>query len=312
MGNNPPPRKHGLGRGLAALIRNTEYVEPTHTDEHPDSSGSHLGVQQIAVERIQPNPHQPRTQFDAAMLAELAASVSVHGILQPLIVTELAEQPGHYALIAGERRWRAAQLAGLATVPALVREASSSQVIEWALIENVQRADLNALEEATAYQALMDEFGLTQDEVADRVGKSRPAIGNAVRLLRLPPLLQEAVISGQISAGHGRALLSLQTEERIRQAFDLVIQHDLSVRQTEALVKKLQAAAEQPAEDEPAHEPALPPQLTHLESRFRAALGTRVNLSRNANGSGRLVIHFYNDEDLTQLYQLIAGDDEAD
>jgi ParB family chromosome partitioning protein len=312
MDNNPPPRKRGLGRGLAALIRNTEYEESAQTDTQPTAASSKLGIQQIAIERIHPNPHQPRTQFEPALLAELADSVKVHGILQPLIVTESVEQPGHYTLIAGERRWRAAQLADLSTVPALVREASPSQVIEWALIENVQRADLNALEEAAAYQALMDEFGLTQDEVAERVGKSRPAIGNALRLLRLPAWLQEAVISSQISAGHARALLSLQTEDQMQQAFNLVVQQGLSVRQTEALVKKLQSAAEQQAETTPEPEPALIPQLAHLENRFRAALGTRVNLNRNANGSGRLVIHFYNDEDLTQLYHLITGDNDAD
>jgi ParB family transcriptional regulator, chromosome partitioning protein len=305
MGQNTPGRKRGLGRGLGALIRNTESPSLS------EGSLSDGGIRSLAVEQIRPNPRQPRTHFDETALAELAESIRTHGIIQPLIVTQDTENPGVYYLVAGERRWRAARLAGLAEVPALVREASPSQLVEWALVENIQRADLTPLEEAAAYQTLMEELGLTQDEVADRVGKSRPAVGNAVRLLQLPPLCQEALLAGTISAGHARALLRLKDNPPVmEQALATVVRQELNVRQTETLVNTLFATAT--ADPQPEQPQAIPlhPQLAHLENRFRTILGTRVNLTRNANGSGRLVIHFYNEDDLAQLYELLAGDDE--
>lgn len=192
----------------------------------------------------------------------------------------------------------------------LVREASPSQLLEWALIENIQRADLNPLEEAAAYQTLMDQFGLTQDEVAERVGKSRPAVGNAVRLLRLPTPLQAALSNGQLSAGHARALLALTNPAVMAQVGADVIDRGLNVRQTEALVKQMITAAE-PKSPPIAADSAIDPQVAYMENRFRSVLGTRVNLSRNANGSGRLVVHFYNDNDLEEIYQLIAGDEPS-
>ena len=181
--------------------------------------------------------------------------------------------------------------------------------MEWALVENVQRADLNPLEEAAAYASLMEEFGFTQAETAQRVGKSRPAVANTLRLLQLPPALQQAVIDGKISAGHARALLGLHNQDEMEEAGAIVQQRGLSVRQTEELVRKLldkpqdEAAEIQGDEQEQA-------QVQHLENRFRSALGTRVNLARNADGSGRLVVHFYNDEDLQHLYQLMVGEEE--
>jgi ParB family transcriptional regulator, chromosome partitioning protein len=304
MGNGTSAKKRGLGRGLGALIVNTDPAARTD----PVGASAAVGIQQIALHQIQPNPRQPRTHFDAETLAELAASIRAHGIIQPLIVTQQPDQPGVYFLVAGERRWRAAQLAELTTVPVLVREASPSQLIEWALIENVQRADLNPLEEAAAYQALIDEFGFTQDEVAKRVGKSRPAVANAIRLLKLPLAVQEALTASVISAGHARAVLALEDSAIIERAVAEVIRRGLNVRQTEELVKQWQAAtvAAPPVAETPLH-----PQIAALENRFRTVLGTRVNLTRNPNGSGRLVIHFFNDEDLEHLYQVIAGHDEA-
>ena len=307
MSNYSPVRKRGLGRGLGALIRSTEV----HTSDTAESSPASRGIQQLAVEQIQPNPRQPRLQFDEAALAELAASIRTHGIIQPLIVTQHPEEANRYHLVAGERRWRAARLAGLENVPVIVREVSPSQLVEWALIENIQRADLNALEEAGAYQTLIDEFGLTQDQVAERVGKSRPAIGNAVRLLELPPQYQAAVMAGDISAGHARALLRLKENAALmEQAFATIVQQGLSVRQSETLVGKLLDTAETPTPPEPPS-PVLS-QVAHLEHRLRSALGTRVNLSRNVNGSGRLVIHFYGDDDLAHIYQRITGGDDPD
>lgn len=305
MGSTTSTRKRGLGRGLGALIINTE--NPLTSTGSSEFNSPHDGVRQIPLSQIEPNPRQPRTYFDEAALAELAVSVQVHGIIQPLILTQHAQDPDRYYLVAGERRWRAARLAGLDQAPALIREASPSQLIEWALIENLQRADLNPLEEATAYQELIDEFGFTQDEVADRVGKSRPAVANAVRLLKLPHPVKEAINAQKISAGHARALLSLKEDALIEGVCAEVIQKSLNVRQTEALVNQILAT---PKQDHAQEDPPWQPHLANLESRFRSVLGTRVNLSRNANGSGRLVIHFFNEDDLANLYRLIVKDED--
>jgi ParB family chromosome partitioning protein len=244
----------------------------------------------------------------------LAASIRTHGILQPLIVTVNPQQPDRYWLIAGERRWRAARLALLETVPAIVREASPLQLVEWALVENLQRADLNALEEAAAYQTLIDAFSLTQAEIGQRVGKSRTAVANTLRLLNLPREIQAALLDGELSAGHARALLALPDQEAMLAALEQVQARNLSVRQTEELVRqmlaKVEAQADEAAPVEPEAPPAADSQITHMENRFRAVLGTRVNLSRNRDGSGRLTVHFFSDEELSQLYLLIAGEDD--
>lgn len=270
------------------------------------------GVQQLPLDAITPNPQQPRTYFDPAALEELAASIRAHGILQPLIVTASPEQDDVYWLIAGERRWRAARLAQQETVPVIVREASPLQLVEWALVENIQRADLNPLEEAAAYQTLVETFDLTQAAIGERVGKSRAAIANTLRLLQLPRPVQAALMEGQISAGHARALLALDNDEAMIATLAQVVARQLTVRQTEELVKQLLTASAQPDEApaQPAPSRAADSQLTHMENRFRAVLGTRVNLSRNRDGAGRLIVHFYSDEELSQLFQVIAGDDE--
>jgi len=309
--SNPTQKRRGLGRGLGALIVNTTPAEAPSPQTEPAT----VGVIQCALHAITPNPQQPRTAFDEQALDELAASIRAHGILQPLIVTANPQQPESYWLIAGERRWRAAQLAGLEEAPVIVREASPQQLMEWALVENVQRADLNPIEEGAAYQTLIDEFGLTHAEVADRVGKSRSAVTNIVRLLQAPPTVQQAVLEGAISAGHARALLALEAAELIELTLVKVINEALNVRQTEALVKRLQTATEEkaPPENPVPMSNSLRAELTQIEDRFRSALGTRVHLNRQSNGSGRLVIHFYSDEDLNNIYRVIAGehDDES-
>lgn len=307
--------RRGLGRGLGALIVDTASPPPTTTD----NEGS--GIRDCAVAQITPNPHQPRDYFDDTALDELAASIKTHGIIQPLVVTENPQQPGHYWLIAGERRWRAAKRAQYDTVPVIVREASAQQLVEWALVENVQRADLNPLEEGAAYLTLVDEFGLTHAQVAERVGKSRSAITNTIRLLQAPPTVQQAVTQKTISAGHARSLLALEEPTRIEAALQEVLSEELNVRQTEALVKTwLEQAERSDEEDPPAIEAvddepfatAQQAQVRHMEDRFRSALGTRVNLNRQKDGTGRLVIHFFNDDDLDNIYRLITGqqDDE--
>jgi len=220
-------KKRGLGRGLGALIPDQEQAGNTGEKDH--------GLRMVDVHAIQPNPRQPRAYLDETALQELAASIKEHGLLQPLVVQ--ATEAERYTLIAGERRWRASILAGLERVPVVVKEASPQEMLELALIENIQRADLNLLEEAHAYQQLIEEFGMTQAQVAQRVGKSRPAVANTVRLLNLPPAVQQAVTDQQISGGHARALLSLTSEQDQALAMDHIVKQSLSVRQTETLVQ---------------------------------------------------------------------------
>ncbi|GIV78749.1 MAG: chromosome partitioning protein ParB [Litorilinea sp.] len=306
MDKSGTAKKRGLGKGLGALIVNTQAQPPLETAE---ALPGHESVQMVAVDAIRPNPRQPRSHFDEGALQELAASIREHGIIQPLIVTRAPDEPDRYWLIAGERRWRAARLAQLAEVPAILREATPQQLMEWALVENVQRADLNPLEEATAYQVLMEEFHLTQAEIAERVGKSRSAIANSIRLLQLPVPVQQALIDEKISAGHARALLALPDPPTMLQALEQVVSRGLNVRQTEQLVRQVLTRAEpDPTPDTP--EDPWREMLAHLENRFRAALGTRVHLNRNPDGTGKLVVHFYSDEDLDHLYRVIAGAEE--
>ncbi len=283
-------KKHGLGRGLGALI-------PT-----ADTAVSNDDIRLIPVAEIYPNPHQPRTAFNDEQLAELAASITEHGLIQPLVVTQ---QDGKFILIAGERRWRASQLAGLEKLPAIIKEATPQAMLELAIIENIQRADLNALEEAFAYQQLMEEFGLTQEEVAKRVGKGRSTVANLLRLLTLPPNIQQAVSDGQISGAHGRALLPLPTPEMQTNAMKQIMKLDLSVRQTEQHVKNLLA------EEKPAPKPKkkLPPELADLQTQFEHSLGTRVTINKKRKG-GQVVIHYYSDEELQSIYETIVGEEE--
>ena len=223
-------RRSGLGRGLGALI-----------PAEPDTIES--AFQEIDIVQIVPNPYQPRDRFDEEALAALAESISEVGVIQPIIVREAIEG---YEIIAGERRWRAAQRAGLRSIPTLVRSADDKGALEAAVVENVHRQDLNALEEAAAYRQLMDDFGLTQDEVASRVGRSRSAVANTVRLLNLAPSVQRLVVEGRLSAGHGRALLALEDEEVCQGLVEEIVRDDLTVRETERRVAESQSAGSEP------------------------------------------------------------------
>jgi ParB family chromosome partitioning protein len=239
--------------------------------------------------------------MDEDKLAELAASIREHGLIQPLVVTSAGEDS--YTLIAGERRWQAAGMAGLDEVPVLVKEVSPQDMLELALVENIQRDDLNPLEEAVAYQQLIDDFGLTQEEVAEKVGKGRSTVANMVRLLKLPDRVKAAVARGDISGAHARALLPLPTPEAQMAIMNGIIDRKVSVRDVEAIVKKT-LAGEAPKVKK---SESLPAEWADLQSQFRESLGAKVEISQGARG-GRRVIHFENDEDLQAIYEAIVGD----
>ena len=279
--------KGGLGRGLDSLI-------PAGT----------AGTAEIPIDAIRRNPRQPRHSVDPDEMSELIGSIREHGVLQPIVVTR--DDDG-YVLIAGERRWTAARQAGLTRIPAVVKEATPRQMLELALVENVQRADLNPLEEAAAYQQLMTDFSLTQEEVARRVGRSRSAVANSVRLLGLPESVQLAVGQGEISEGHARALLGLSDPAEMLGAFSEVLSHGLNVRQTEELVRQRRQEPSEVAvvtEADATPELRKDPAARQIEDLFRQMLGTRVDVIRRGKG-GRLVIHFYDEEQLQGLYDLL-------
>jgi len=284
-------RRGGLGRGLDALIQH-------------DTGQVQSEIVELPLDVIQPNPHQPRQRIDADALAALAESIRAHGVVQPIIVTR-ADDGTTFQLIAGERRWRAARLAGLATIPAIIRDVTPRETLEIALIENVQRADLTPLEEAAAYQALITEFGLTQQELAARVGRSRAAIANTLRLLHAPPAIQAALADGQITEGHARALLGLPNALDQVAALAIVIERGLTVRQTEALVQRWAQRTSRATAPR-----SLPPALQHVEEGFRRALGTKVELRPGRKG-GQIVIHYYSDDELSAIYQRLAHPDQT-
>ena len=282
-------QKTGLGRGLGALIPGGDNVQMGN------------GVILIPVEKVLPNPRQPRNMMHPESLEELTQSVREHGVLKPLIVT-LGESDDLYVLIAGERRLEAARLAGLATVPVLVREATDQQRLELAIIENVQRSDLSALEEAEAYRQLAEDFELSHEGIAASVGKSRVAVTNTLRLLRLPDSVKNALIENRISEGHARSLLALSTPEAQTAALHTVLAHELNVRQTEELVRKLSGESSRPKP-----KPAVPPDILVLEDRLRSSLGTKVTL-RSGRKGGTLTIHYYSNEELDTLTARLLKD----
>jgi ParB family chromosome partitioning protein len=273
--------KGGLGRGLAALL--------------PVGDAQ---LRHVYVDLIVPNPRQPRTAVDADQLADLAESIRQHGVLQPLVVTEAAGAPGRpstYQLVAGERRWQAAKIAGLDRVPVVVKEATSQQTLEWALIENIQRADLGPLEEAAAFRQLIDEFGLTQEAVADRVGRHRSSVANTLRLLRLPDSVKSLVASGALSEGHARALLAAENDAAMVRLAERAVAEGWTVRRVETEAKGRETTPPAPVD----------PEWTGLARRLNEALGTRTDLVRSKRG-GRLVIHFYSDDELTGIVRRLG------
>ena len=284
-------RKSGLGKGLDALIPPGESAIPAS------------GINQIPINSISPNPRQPRSKFNAEELAELAASIREHGIIQPLILAQ-SSKPGEYILIAGERRLQAARQVEMKEVPAIIRDASDQAYLELALIENLQRTDLNPLEAAEAYRQLADDFELSHEEIAQRVAKSRVAVTNTIRLLNLTSDVRKALLEDEITAGHARALLALTSRQAQNAALQTILSRDLSVRQTEELARKMKGKRKTKSKKVTAPSP----EIVALEDRLRAHLGTKVRLTRSRTG-GTLIIHYYSDEELNAIIEQIMGDE---
>ncbi|HYG23244.1 MAG TPA: ParB/RepB/Spo0J family partition protein [Verrucomicrobiae bacterium] len=303
--------KPALGRGLGALLGGAPTAakppSPSPAQASPASAPSAAivaddreRVQRVPLNRIQPCAFQPRKDFAPEALQELADSIREQGIVQPLIVRDVGH---HLELIAGERRWRAAQLAGLTEVPVILREADDRAVLELALIENLQRENLNPMEEALGYSQLVSQFQLTQEEVAQKVGKSRAVVANALRLLKLPAALQSYLRENRLSVGHAKVILGLPTDREQQGAAERVIKDGLNVRQTEGLVAKLQARGTDPRK--PGKTPIRDANITSLEGKLRERFGTKVQL-RYASGKGALEIAFFNDDDLERILQIVG------
>lgn len=277
-------KPRGLGRGLAALIPSAPAVD------------------EVDLDLIVPNPHQPRSRITDESVRELVESIREHGVIQPLVVAAGAA-PGTFQLIAGERRFRAARLAGLQRAPVVVKEADDRELLELALVENLQREDLNPLEEAQAYRRLATDFGLTQEQIATQVGRSRTAVANSMRLLTLGNEIKESLASGQITEGHARALLGVEDPGQRSEAWLQVVSRGLTVRETEERARSYQSA--RPSKHTPAPRPA-DAETAGLEERLRSALGTKVELQRGAKGRGRLAIYFYSDEELEAVFSRLG------
>jgi ParB family chromosome partitioning protein len=283
-----------LGRGLSALLGDAAEAA---SDLAPVDRAS---INEIDIDLIRPNPEQPRTRFTEQALADLAKSIAANGIVQPIVVRP---KDGRYEIVAGERRWRAAQRAGLHRIPAAVKEVADDKLLELALIENIQRQELNPIEEAKAYRKLIDNIGLTQEEVSERVGRERSLVATTIRLLQLPDDVQGLVEEGKLSAGHGRAILMASDSAAQRRAARRVIEDGLSVRETERLVKQMGKTP-----GAPAPKPAKDPNFVAAETKLSRRLQANVKIVPKGSGkAGRIEIEYYNPEDLDRVYQMILG-----
>ena len=300
-------RKQGLGKGIRALLDTIDDEIKTSKDAVPAVSGqnnrntdtnSPAGIARIPLDQIAVNPKQPRHDFDKQALDELAESIKLHDIIQPITVIKTAN--GRYQLISGERRLRASKMAGLTDIPAYVRTADSQGVLEMALLENLQRENLNAIEIALSYRQLMDECGLTQEQVSDRMKKERSTVANYLRLLKLPPDVQKAVRDGQLTMGHARAIIGLEHVEQQLYVFRETMQRGLSVRQVEQMVKDM-ISEKTPSSSAPKATVKLAPAYKRIEDSMASHFSTRVKLDRKKTGKGTVVIEFYNDDDLGRI-----------
>ena len=301
--SNNAKGKQALGKGIRALLNNIDE-ELSASSGVPAVTGATGSGLRVPIDQIVANPMQPRRDFDEAALKELSDSIALHDIIQPITVTRMAS--GKYQLISGERRWRASKMAGLKDIPAYVRTAEDNGLLELALLENLQREDLNAIEIAISYRRLMDECNLTQEGVAERMNKERSTVANFLRLLKLPPDIQKAVRDGELSMGHARAIIGLDAVDHQLYAFREVKEKGLSVRQTEALVKAL--AEERPTKkvENIKDGGKLAPAYKKIEDNMASHFSTRVKLERKKNGRGTVVIEFYNDEDLERIMEKMS------
>lgn len=299
------PQNYGLGRGLSSLIPKKNYSSASQSqpaanvfDHQAKNVGFNLkgkSIIEVDINQIVPNPQQPRLHFNEEKINELAASIKEHGVIQPLIVTQSGAK---FELVAGERRFEASKKAGLSKVPVIIREAGEKEKLELAITENVQRHDLDPIEEAKAYKKLMDEFEMSQDEVAVKMGRSRSAISNKMRLLGLPVEIQKALISGEISEGHAKAILALPNQEKQRALFELIKKNGLTVRQVEEKTKEVSVRSHSRAVN-------IDPQIKELENKLMGIFGTKVKLSKSGRG-GKIVIEYYSDEELKGILGRIS------
>lgn len=299
---NPKQNKDALGKGIRSLLQSIDSDLKTNTGTLKTSVvEAATSMQRIPVEEIETNPKQPRRDFDQQSLNELAASIKIHDIVQPVTVSQLSS--GKFRLISGERRWRAAKLAGLMDIPAYIRQANDQQLLELALLENLQREDLNAMEVALSYKRMMDELNHTQEQVAERMGKERSTVANYVRLLKLPPDIQVAVRKGEISMGHARALINVDTIDKQLYIFHEVVDRKLSVRQTEELVRKLYKVATPVKNSVKAQ---LPPAYKKIEDNLASHFTTKVKLNHSKKGNGTISIEYYSISDLNKILDQIG------
>lgn len=298
--NKKPSGKEALGKGIRSLL---EHMDADLKKDSPvtlqkEQVAAATAMERIPLEQIEINPQQPRRDFDPRALEELARSIKIHDVIQPVTVTRISAKK--FRLISGERRLRAAKAAGLVDIPAYVRQADDDEtLLELALLENLQREDLNAIEVALSLKRLMDDCSLTQEALAERMGKDRSTVANFLRLLKLPPDIQAAVRNGTLSMGHARALISVDTVDRQLYIYHQIISQQLSVRQTEALVRKVSQGDRQKIA--PAKKATLPPAYRKIEDRLSSHFSTKVKLNRQSNGKGNIVIEFYSDEELNQI-----------
>lgn len=293
--------KKGLGKGLDSLIPMGSEIEnitkPVKKAKNEPKTNEN-GVIELKVNQIEPNREQPRKNFDEDALQELADSIKKHGIIQPLVVQKKGE---YYEIIAGERRWRAAKIAGLKHIPVVIKDYSEQEMVEIALIENIQRQDLNPIEEAMAFKQLMQEYDLKQDELAERVSKSRTAVTNSMRLLKLPQKIMEMVINNELSSGHARTLLSIEDEDLQIKVAELVILKQMSVRETENYVKKLQNNKNKSKDTKNTDNDFV---YRDIENKIKEIVGTKVKVNHKNNGKGKIEIEFYSDDELERIYDL--------
>lgn len=296
-------KKSGLGKGLDSLIKDNSSAKKTaaaNTSSENKAEEMKSGEQMMKINMVEPNRDQPRKKFEEDALMELADSIKQFGVLQPLLVRKRKD---YYEIIAGERRWRAAKMAGVKEVPVIIKDYTEQEIVEIGLIENIQRENLNPIEEAMAFKKLLEEFNLKQDEVAERVSKSRTAVTNSMRLLKLDERVQEMIVDDMISTGHARALLAIDDKEQQYDLANKIFDEKLSVRETEKLVKEIKNPKKPKMKKKVENEFV----YTDLENRMKEVMGTKVNISSKGNGKGKIEIEYYSDDELERMFEMIMS-----